>query len=141
MSWLGIERQTGFISGMWTEKKLAIESCENLAKRWRGSSWSIAEIDLSMDELRERQKNCYGDYSRFLIHHQDNQHMLNACFGNTDTGVKKQNKHDDGKFSIRCGNEIAATLHFNEKFNAFDVLTDYAFGGDKQSALEYLKTL
>jgi hypothetical protein len=32
-----------------------------------------------------------------------------------------------------------------DKFNAthtpFDVLTDYAFGGDKQAALEYLKTL
>jgi phage terminase small subunit len=32
-------------------------------------------------------------------------------------------------------------VSLNEKYTAFDVLTDYAFGGDKQAALEYLKTL
>ena len=31
--------------------------------------------------------------------------------------------------------------NFNFYTTAFDVLTDYAFGGDKQSALDYLKTL
>ena len=30
---------------------------------------------------------------------------------------------------------------FNATHTAFDVLTDYAFGGDKQSALEYLKSM
>ena len=30
---------------------------------------------------------------------------------------------------------------FNSTHTAFDVLTDYAFGGDSDSALEYLKTL
>jgi hypothetical protein len=33
------------------------------------------------------------------------------------------------------------TDRFNAKNTAFDVLTDYAFGGDKQAALDYLKTL
>lgn len=33
------------------------------------------------------------------------------------------------------------TDRFNATHTAFDVLTDYAFGGDKQAALDYLKTL
>ena len=32
-------------------------------------------------------------------------------------------------------------LLFNHKYTAFDVLVNYAFGGDKKAALEYLKTL
>lgn len=34
-----------------------------------------------------------------------------------------------------------AVVSFNQNNTAFDVLTDYAFGGDKQAALEYLKSL
>lgn len=30
---------------------------------------------------------------------------------------------------------------FNNRNTAFDILVDYAFGGDKQAALEYLKAL
>ena len=37
--------------------------------------------------------------------------------------------------------EDAYLLRFNARYTAFDVLVDYAFGGDKQAALEYLKTL
>lgn len=38
-------------------------------------------------------------------------------------------------------NPKTPTERFNATHTAFDVLVDYAFGGDKQAALEYLKTL
>ena len=130
MSWLGIERQTGIITGMWAEKSRAIESCKYLAKRWTGSSWSVAEIDLSRDKIKDIQTNCYGKERRWLNHHQDHRDFLAGIFG------ERKNELEFMNFG-----EIMAKHEFNSNNTAFDVLTDYAFGGDKQAALEYLKTL
>jgi hypothetical protein len=51
--------------------------------------------------------------------------IINALIESMDDEPKKSNTIDG----------------FNAKFTAFDVLTDYMFGGDSKEALEYLKTL
>ncbi len=120
MSWLLLEKQTGAIDGFYTgEKDKALFAAKGMVEQYPNSSWALCEF---------RSGYLIGANSSFKISHLDDKmnRELTALYGNS--WLKKE------PLPIYA-------INFNDKYTAFDVLTDYMFGGDSKAALEYLKTL
>ena len=120
MSWFLLEKSTGATDGFYTgSKDKAIEASKGLIEQYPNSSWALCEY-----------KSGYviGGESHFKTSHLHDKmnRELTSIYGNHWLKLKKQS---------------VDVINFNATHTAFDVLTDYAFGGDKQAALEYLKTL
>jgi hypothetical protein len=127
--YFALEKTTGAIDGIYFDKERASEMVSAMSEQYPDSTWVLCE-------LLDKQVG----YSQFSIHHQNNpmNDILHSIYGNAWLKIPSK-----GTTTVSCGDYVIENdvLAFNQSNTAFDALTDYAFGGDKQAALEYLKAL
>ena len=113
-----IETKTGAVDGFYNDLEYTKTVKKRREKRFKGSEWVISQ--LTDDSDSEKLWHIFYDSINEL--------RLISIYGDNDA-IKKKAADD------------SVAISFNFYTTAFDVLTDYAFGGDKQAALEYLKAL
>lgn len=127
--YFALEKTTGAIDGIYFDKERAAEMVQAMSEQYPNSTWVLCE-------LFDKQVG----YSQFSIHHQNNpmNDILHSIYGNAWLKIPAI-----GTATVSCIDYVIENdvLAFNATNTAFDVLVDYQFGGDKQAALEYLKTL
>lgn len=114
-----LEKRTGATSDLCTRIEDVKFTGNQLAFKYPKSSWALCELNRSIT---------FGENHFFPQLHDNNSFTkLSLEYGN------------DGH--IFGDTNTDTIIRFNHNHTAFDVLVNYAFGGDKQAALEYLKTL
>lgn len=101
--------------------------------RWSGT-WITKDFFLFLDQKTITHFRVSSSYDVYRVTNDDELQKFYSLI----IGLKSVKMP---KLKARIKNPKTPLERFNNHNTAFDVLTDYAFGGDKQSALEYLKTL